>query len=65
MKNDQILCSFVLGFERSVIMIVFRKKGETELSVPNWVAALVLSVAILALAMLLVKYLPDIILWLR
>jgi len=48
-------------------MIVFKRKqrGETELSVPNWVAALVLIVAILVVAVLLVKYLPDIVLWLR
>ncbi len=43
-------------------MIVFKRKqkGETELSVPNWVAALVLTAAILVLAVLLAKYLPTI-----
>ena len=48
-------------------MIVFKReqKGKTELSVPNWVAALVLTVTILAMLVLLVKYLPDIVLWLR
>jgi len=48
-------------------MIVFKRKqrDETELSVPNWVAALVLVAAILALVLIIVKYLPDIFLWLR
>jgi hypothetical protein len=48
-------------------VIVFKReqKGKTELSVPNWVAALVFTTAILALAVLLAKYLPPIVLWLR
>ena len=49
-------------------MIVFKREQKgcnTELSAPNWVVALVLTAAILALAVLLAKYLPPIVLWLR
>ena len=43
-------------------MIIFKKrqKGETELTVPNWVAALVLVAVVLGLTVLLLKYLPAI-----
>ena len=48
-------------------MIVFerKQKGETKISIPNWVAALVATAAILALAVLVVKYIPVIVLLLR
>lgn len=63
----RVLHSRKFGFERGTTMIVFKReqKGcKTEVSVPNWVAALVLTVTILAMLVLLVKYLPDIVLWL-
>ena len=48
-------------------MIVFKRKqrGETELSVPNWVAVVVFAIAALGLLLLLAEYLPDIMLWFR
>jgi len=47
-------------------MIIKRKqKGETEVIVPNWVLALVLVTAILMATVLLIKYFPVIVLWIR
>jgi len=48
-------------------MAIYRSetKGKREVNVPNWVVALVLTTLILALAVLLMKYLPDIAHWLR
>ena len=41
------------------------KVKKVKVSIPNWVAALILTTAILALAVLLVKHLPAIATWLR
>jgi len=48
-------------------MAVYQKKAETKITVPNWVIALAVVVValILVTAVLLVKYYPFIILWLR
>jgi len=48
-------------------MIVFerKQKGETKVSVPNWVAVLVAVVFILVAAVVVMKYYPAIVLWLR
>lgn len=66
-KNERVLRSFIVGFERGVVMAIYRSetKGKREVNVPNWVVALVLTTLILALAVLLMKYLPDIAHWLR
>ena len=49
-------------------MIVFKRKqkGETELNIPNWVAALVAVIVTLIFTVILtVRYYPAIKLWLK
>ena len=52
---------------RNVFMIIIerKQKGETKITLPNWVAALVVVLLIFVVAMIVVKYYSAIVLWLR